>query len=289
MAWFGDKLKGLFGRGKFDEDFWESLEDLLIEADLGAETSFELIDELRKRSKKEKPLNQQDVIRLLGATILSYIKTYELNIKEDDFSIFLFLGVNGAGKTTSIARFARYLQKEKKRNDIVFAAGDTFRAGAIEQIKIHGERLGLRVVAQKSGADPAAVIFDAIESALSRGEKIVCADTAGRFHNRTSLMEELSKIDRIIRKKATDARYIKFLVIDATTGQNAFRQAEAFNQDIGVDAIILTKFDASAKGGILVPICRKLDIPVAFIGTGEKLDDFLPFDSNYYISGLVGE
>lgn len=288
MAWLVDRIKGLFGSGKFDEDFWDSLEDLLIEADLGAETVFELVDELKKRSKRDRAVTQDDVIEILKDSVSSHIKAYDFYIDDNDFCVFLFLGVNGAGKTTSIAKFSHYLKKTYDRSDIVLAAGDTFRAGAIEQLKIHGDRLGLRVVAQKHGADPAAVVFDAIESARSRGERIVCADTAGRFHNRSSLMDELAKIDRIVRKKTEDAKYIKFLVIDATTGQNAFRQVEAFNQDIGVDAVILTKFDASAKGGIIVPVCRKLGVPVAFIGTGEKPDDFMAFDRDFYISKLLG-
>ena len=204
-----------------------------------------------------------------------------------EINLFLFLGVNGVGKTTTIAKIGNILKNSYPAAGILLSAGDTFRAAAIDQLKFHGEKLGLRVVHQSHGSDPGAVIFDSIESAKSRGEKIILADTAGRMHNKANLVKELQKIDKIIKNKINTENYKKILIIDSTTGQNALSQAEIFNKAIGVDAVIMTKYDSDAKGGIAVPISGKLGIPLAFIGIGEKYTDIKKFDKRDYLKSLL--
>ena len=199
------------------------------------------------------------------------------------------MGVNGVGKTTTIAKLADYYRREKKIEGIVLSAGDTFRAGAIEQLSLHGSRLGFRVVSQAAGADPGAVVFDSIESARARGEKLVLADTAGRMHNKTNLIRELQKIDKVIQSKLGNGLYRKVLVIDAVTGQNGLRQAEIFHEAVKVDSIVLTKYDGTAKGGIAIAISRDLGIPLSFVGVGEKITDLRPFDKEIYLDGLLGK
>jgi len=194
--------------------------------------------------------------------------------------------VNGVGKTTSIAKLGKYLQDHTGKK-VVFAAGDTFRAAAIEQISLHGQRLGIRVVSQQNGSDPGAVIFDAIDSVKAKGEDVILADTAGRMHNKSNLIKELQKIDKIILNKLPKENYKKFIVIDATTGQNGLSQVEIFNEALALDGIILSKYDSAAKGGILLSISGKLGIPVAFVGTGEGYKDFAPFNKKKYLEGLL--
>ena len=198
------------------------------------------------------------------------------------------LGVNGVGKTTTIAKMAQHFRTRRGVERILLVAGDTFRAAAIDQLKLLGERLGMPVVAQEQGADPGAVIFDGITSAAARGTELVIADTAGRLHNREALVKELAKIDKIVKARADGASYQKILVLDATTGQNSLAQAEVFHRAVGVDAIVLSKCDSTAKGGMVVPICRELGVPFAYIGLGEKLDDLEIFDPEQYLDSLFG-
>jgi fused signal recognition particle receptor len=211
-----------------------------------------------------------------------------LDYRSDELNLYLFLGVNGVGKTTSLAKLAFWLGQQG-RGPVVLAAGDTFRAAAAEQLQLHGQRQSLRVVAQKHGADPGAVLYDALESAKAQGDRVVLADTAGRLHNKAHLVKELQKIDKIARDKVAGGVYQKILVLDATTGQNAFQQAQVFHKAVGIDAVVLSKYDSSGKGGIVVAVSRELGLPFAFFGTGEKPQDFRAFDVETFLDGLLGE
>ncbi|MDA3811335.1 MAG: signal recognition particle-docking protein FtsY [Spirochaetaceae bacterium] len=282
----GRKLLDLFISHTIDESLFEDLEDLLIESDLGGSVTMEIVDELRNNTKLKKLTEQSQLIEELKIILTEHIESIDLKPEEDKLNVFLILGVNGVGKTTSIAKMARFYSDQGIKK-IVLSAGDTFRAAAVDQLKIHGERTGFRVVHQGHGADPSAVIYDTITSAKAKNEQLVLADTAGRMHNRSNLVKELQKIDGVIRKKIADSDvYKKILVIDATTGQNGLQQAEVFNEAIQIDAIILTKYDSTARGGNIISISRKLGIPFAFIGDGEKLTDLKKFSSQKYLEDL---
>jgi len=285
MKSLGSLLKSIFKTRTIDESAFEDIEDALIEGDVGASAAVSIVDELRAVAKKDKISDFGALKEALYQILDSRIKEYDFKINEG-VNLFLFLGVNGVGKTTSIAKLGKYLQ-DKTDKKVVFAAGDTFRAAAIEQIALHGQRLGIRVVSQQNGSDPGAVIFDAIDSVKAKGEDIILADTAGRMHNKSNLIKELQKIDKIILNKLPGENYKKFIVIDATTGQNGLSQVEIFNEALSLDGIILSKYDSAAKGGILLSISGKLGIPVAFVGTGEKYSDFAPFDKKSYLEGLL--
>ena len=286
---FGRRIKDLLTRsGGTGEDFYESLEDLLVEADFGAAAAVELVDELREnRNGSSGDWTRDDLVAGLKDIIRPSLKTADLTPDPEKLTLYLVLGVNGVGKTTTIAKMAHRFHNESS-GDIVLAAGDTFRAAAIAQLEIHGKRVGARVVKQNHGSDPGAVIYDAINSAMSQGDKVVIADTAGRMHNRTNLVRELSKIDRIARDRLGKAGiYRKILVIDATTGQNGMRQAETFHESIGIDAVVMAKYDSSAKGGLVAAISRKLNLPFAYLGRGEGMDDLVPFNPDIYLDELL--
>ncbi|MDC7219354.1 MAG: signal recognition particle-docking protein FtsY [Spirochaetales bacterium] len=280
------RIASLFKKDGETEAFYEDLEDLLIESDMGGTVTMEISSDLRSRVKKNKISDQEGIIRELRTLVAESVKEDFFEPEEGKLNLFLILGVNGVGKTTSIAKMARHY-KNRGVKDIVLAAADTFRAGAIDQLKIQGERTGCRVVAQQPGSDPGAVIFDTISSAKSRGEKLILADTAGRMHNKKNLVLELEKIDKVIKNNLGDGVYKKILVIDATTGQNGMQQAEIFHEAVGVDGIVMTKYDSTARGGLLVSICRRLGIPFLFLGRGEGLDDLTPFDKEVYLSELI--
>ncbi len=284
----GAKLKKLFSGSGSDEEFYEDLEDLLIEGDIGASTAMELSDMLKDKFGKKCRAAKDEVTGFLQEKLQDMIKTGMPVIDPSRLNIILVLGVNGVGKTTSIAKMADFYRREYEL-EAVLSAGDTFRAAAIDQLKLHGERLNLRVIHQQPGSDPGAVIYDSIESAVSKGEKLIIADTAGRMHNKANLVKELQKIDKIIANKAPDANYQKILVIDATTGQNGFRQAELFSEAVKVDSIVLTKYDSTAKAGTAVSISTKLGIPFAFMGTGEKYSDFAEFDKKKFVENMLRE
>ncbi len=285
---FAQKIKNLFsGNVKTDDDFFETLTDTLVEGDVGAKIAFEIVEELEKQCKKNKLSDEKDILNELKTILLSYVKTIELGGNPNDVNVFLVLGVNGVGKTTSVAKMASYFNKTGKYT-IAMAAADTFRAAAIEQLTIHGQRLDLRVVAHQHGADPSAVVFDAAESIAAKGGGIVLADTAGRLHNKENLVRELQKIDRVASSKASEGCYKKILVLDATTGQNAFRQAEVFHEAVGVDCVILTKYDSSAKGGVAFALGRELNIPIAFVGFGETYSDIAVFSAEQYVNEFLG-
>jgi fused signal recognition particle receptor len=283
----GKRLKSLFSsKRELDEAFYEELEDMLIESDLGAKTAMELVDAL-ETARETRKMDRDSILKYLHDKLSPLVKGYPMESGNNELRLYLLLGVNGVGKTTSIAKLARWFEKNEGKKPLL-AAGDTFRAAAIDQLQVHGKRLDCRVISQQPGADPGAVIYDALESAVNRGEEIVLADTAGRMHNKKNLVRELEKIHKIVSAKVESQAYKKLLVLDATTGQNALRQAELFHEAVGIDAIILAKMDSAAKGGIIIPIQRDLGIPVAFIGTGEGYDDLQPFDGPSFLNALLG-
>ncbi len=284
---FGAKIKSLFGGRKVDDAFFDELEDTLIEGDLGARLTDEIVTELREKARKEKITDASALQARMKEILSQYVRSYDVPPVKGELTVYMILGVNGVGKTTTIAKMAKYYTGKGYR--VLFAAGDTFRAAAVDQLDIHAERLGMRIVKQQMGSDPGAVIFDAITSASAHGDELILADTAGRMHNKENLMKELQKMDKVIKAKGVkEENYRKFLVIDATTGQNGVSQALLFNQAVKLDGVILTKYDSAAKGGALVQIGRTLSLPVAFVCTGEKYDDIKPFDKEEFLSSLMG-
>lgn len=283
----GERLKNLFQKGKKNEDFYDDLTDLLVEGDIGAKAAYTLVEELENICSKEKITDENQILLKLKELLLQNVKTVELKPEEDKHNVWMVLGVNGVGKTTSVAKLANYYKNNGLEN-IILASADTFRAAAIEQLAMHGERVGVRVVSHQHGSDPSAVVFDAADALKSKGNGLVLADTAGRLHNKENLVRELQKIDRTCRQKADEGCYKKIIVLDATTGQNALRQAEVFNDAVGVDAIILTKYDSTAKGGVAVSVGKELNLPIAFICTGEKYGDIKPFSAEAYIDDFLG-
>jgi len=283
---FGTRLRELFGRPARDEQFFEELADILLEADLGPAATDRLLEELREQVRLASR-DRDSFLAALKGLLAASLRFHALELRPGAPNLFLVLGVNGVGKTTTIAKLAAWYGR--RGGKVLLAAGDTFRAAAIDQLQVWGERLGVPVVRQEPGADPGAVIFDAIASARARGADLVLADTAGRLHNKAQLMKELGKIDKVIRARLEPAGYRKVLVIDATTGQNAVRQAEAFQEAVGVDSVILAKYDSTAKGGAVVSLCRDLGLPISFVGTGEKLEDLEPFDVERFLDALVAQ
>ena len=285
---FGEKLKSLFSKGSsINDDFFEELTDMLVEGDIGAKTAFEVVDELETICSKEKIREQDGIVEKLKELLLQDVRSVSLVPEAGKQNVWMMLGVNGVGKTTSAAKLADYFKNNGVEN-IVLASADTFRAAAIEQLALHGERLGVRVVSHQHGSDPSAVVFDAADALRAAGPGLVIADTAGRLHNKENLVRELQKIDRTCSLKADEGCYKKILVIDATTGQNALRQAEVFNEAVKIDAIIMTKYDSTAKGGVAVSIGRELGLPVAYVCTGEGYKDIGPFDAVSYINDFLG-
>lgn len=285
---FGEKLKSLFSKGSsINEDFFDELTDMLVEGDIGAKTAFEVVDELESICNKEKIREQSEIVEKLKELLLQDVRSVSLVPEAGKHNVWMMLGVNGVGKTTSAAKLADYFKNNGVEN-IVLASADTFRAAAIEQLALHGQKLGVRVVSHQHGSDPSAVVFDAADALRAAGPGLVIADTAGRLHNKENLVRELQKIDRTCSLKADEGCYKKILVIDATTGQNALRQAEVFNEAVKIDAIIMTKYDSTAKGGVAVSIGRELGLPVAYVCTGEGYKDIGPFDAASYINDFLG-
>jgi len=284
---FGEKLKSLFSKSStINEDFFEELTDMLVEGDIGAKTAFELVDQLETICDKEKIRDQEGILQKLKELLLQDVRPLSLEPESGKQNVWMMLGVNGVGKTTSAAKLAKYF-KNKGIENVVLASADTFRAAAIEQLALHGERLGVRVVSHQHGSDPSAVVFDAADALKAAGPGLVIADTAGRLHNKENLVRELQKIDRTCNLKADEGCYKKILVIDATTGQNALRQAEVFNEAVKIDAIIMTKYDSTAKGGVAVSIGRELGLPVAYVCTGEGYDNIEVFNPEKYIDDFL--
>ncbi len=271
------------------DDLWDNLEETLISADVGVQTTERLMETLRERVQAE-GLNRGSELRdALKEELELLLGDPEPLVFSDTspISVFLIVGVNGVGKTTSIAKVANQLKKQKHR--VLLAAGDTFRAAATEQILTWGERIGVQVVAHQHGADPAAVVYDAMQAAQARGADVLIVDTAGRLHTKYNLMEELKKIVRVLQKYDPEAPHEVLLVIDATTGQNGFIQAKQFVQDAGVSGVILTKLDGTARGGIAFAIAAELGLPIKYIGTGERINDIAPFDAEEFVDALFGE
>lgn len=283
---FAEKLKNLFGAKKISEDFFDDLTDALVEGDIGAKTAFQLTEDLQEICREKHITEEADVRAELKAMLSGFAKSVSLVPEKDRTSVYMLLGVNGVGKTTTAAKLARYFTA--RGVPVILAAADTFRAAAEEQLEMHGDRLGIRVVSHQHGSDPSAVVFDAADAARAKGGSLVLADTAGRLHNKENLVRELQKIDRIAAQKADEGCYKKLLVIDATTGQNAVRQAEVFNEAVGVDAVVLTKYDSTAKGGVAFAVGKEFGIPVAFVCTGEGYDDIQPFDVDSYTDSFLG-
>ena len=283
---FAQKFKNLFSSKKVDEEFFENLTDALVEGDMGAKLAYEITGELEKICREKKLSDEADIKNELKNMLLSYVKSYDLIPEPGKVNLFMMLGVNGVGKTTTAAKIAK-LYKEKGEK-VIMAASDTFRAAAEEQLEMHGERLGIRVIAHQHGSDPSAVVFDAAESSRANGGGVIIADTAGRLHNKENLVRELQKIDRIAAQKADPGCYKKLLVIDGTTGQNALRQAEVFSESVGVDAIVITKYDSTARGGCAFTIGKQLGLPVAFVCTGEKYENIQSFDPEKYVEEFLG-
>jgi len=295
---FAGKIKSFFAKAPaVSPEFFDELSDLLVEGDLGAQEAYAVVERLRERCKKEtisSPEQARDCLAVSLEEILRGVKPpASLLLDNSGPAVILLLGVNGVGKTTTAAKLAALYQSSGLKP--VLAAADTFRAAAIDQLKIHGERLGLRVVAHQQGGDPAAVVYDAIEAAGKDG--MVIADTAGRMHTKSALVDELRKIDRVVESKAADkvagraadgVRYIKYLVLDATTGRNAFAQAEIFSEAVSPEAAIVSKYDSTAKGGVVFSLASGLRLPVAYLCTGEKYGDIQVFDPHNFAREFAG-
>ncbi|ACX66465.1 signal recognition particle-docking protein FtsY [Paenibacillus sp. FSL H8-0457] len=274
-------------RKKIDEEFYEELEEILIGADVGVNTVMDLMDDLRAEVKKRRIEDAADLQPVLSEKLMGLLRddsSNELRENPDGITVILFVGVNGVGKTTTIGKLAhRYKQEGKK---VLLAAGDTFRAGAIEQLEVWGERVGVEVIKQQPGSDPAAVMFDAVQAAKQRQADVLLCDTAGRLQNKTNLMEELNKIFRVIQREIPSAPHEVLMVLDATTGQNALSQAKLFGEKSGVTGLVLTKLDGTAKGGIVIAIRQELNLPVKLVGLGEKMGDLQTFDSEQFVHAL---
>lgn len=283
-TWF-DKVKGLFDRNTIDETVWAELEEILIAADVGFGTAEKLIGKVRQRVREEKLEDSSSVHSALKDEMVGILSIPVMPVPNLDLPrITLVVGVNGGGKTTSIAKLSKETKDEGK--SVLIVAADTFRAAAIDQLKTWGERVGIDVIAHQPGADPGAVVFDALQAAKYRRIQELIIDTAGRLHTKFNLMEELKKVKRVITKIDPTAPHEVLLVIDATTGQNGLAQAKYFTDAVGVNGIFLAKLDGTAKGGIVLAICDELKIPVKYIGVGEKLEDMAKFDANAFIDAL---
>ena len=284
-AGLADGLRSLFHGSKIDEDFYEELEEILIMADIGVATTGDILESLREKVKEQHIKEPAECRQLLMDTIRE-----QMTVPEDAYafenrpSVIMMVGVNGVGKTTTAGKIAGAMKAEGKR--VLLAAADTFRAAATEQLTEWSHRAGCEIISAKEGADPAAVVFDAVNAAKARKADVLICDTAGRLHNKKNLMDELGKINRVIDREYPEAHRETFVVLDATTGQNALVQAREFNEIADITGIVITKMDGTAKGGIVVAIQKELGIPVKFIGVGEKLDDMQRFDPNAYVEAL---
>lgn len=289
-SFLGRTLRGLFERRPvLDEALFEELETLLLAGDAGVATTEHLIGRLREQCRERRIADSAGLVRLLREELLAVLAPVARPLALPDASpaVILVVGVNGVGKTTTIGKLAHRLRREG--HSVLLAAGDTFRAAAIEQLKVFGERVGAPVIAQSPGSDAAAVVFDALQSARSRGIGVVIADTAGRLHNQSHLMAELSKLRRVIARFDPAAPHETLLVLDASTGQNAIQQLRVFREAAGVTGLVLTKLDGSAKGGVLLALAREFGLPVRFVGLGEGIEDLEPFDPEAFVDGLLPE
>ena len=285
-ASFFGQIVGLLRGGNISDDTWEDLEELLIQADVGVETTVGLVEQVRERVTRQGIGKSGEVEALFRSELTAMLETCSgpYLAGERLLSVVLIVGVNGSGKTTSIAKLARFHQT--RGDKVVLAAADTFRAAAIDQLQVWGARLGVDVIAHQPGADPGAVLHDAIRAAQTRGADVLIADTAGRLHTKYNLMQELKKIHSVARKQVHQAPHETLLVLDATTGQNGLAQAVHFNKAVDLTGAILAKLDGTAKGGMAFAIATELGVPIQFVGTGEGLDDLDEFDAEAFVEGL---
>ena len=273
------------GFSSIDDDFYEELEEIMIMSDMGIDTTMSIIENLKKKVKEEKIKEPEECRQVLIDSIKEQMKLGEEAYDfKDKKSVVLVIGVNGVGKTTSVGKMASLLKGEGKQ--VMMAAADTFRAGAIEQLKEWAGRAGVDIISQAEGADPAAVVYDAVSAAKARNVDVLLCDTAGRLHNKKNLMDELKKINRIVEREYPEAYKETLIVLDGTTGQNALAQAKQFKEATDISGIILTKLDGTAKGGIAIAIQAELGIPVKYIGIGEQVDDLQPFDPDMFVNAL---
>ncbi len=278
------KLRLLFSKNKLGEEFYDELEEILISADVSVRTAEEVVEEVKEEAIGNKVKDQAFVTDLLKDILEE--KLEEAPVPEIKYPcVIMFVGVNGVGKTTTIGKVANYFVSQKK--SVTVAAADTFRAAASDQLSVWAERANVRIVKHEEGSDPSAVIFDALSSAKARKTDLVLVDTAGRLHVKENLMKELQKMDRVVTREFPEAQFLKFLVLDATTGQNAVSQARVFDEAVELDGIVLTKLDGTAKGGFVFSLCSELHIPVVFTGVGEKMEDLVPFDAEQFVEGFI--
>ena len=290
-------FKGLFqkvdqvltGRRPVDDELFDELEEALIQADVNIHTTTQVVDDLRQAARRERISESEDIRARLKDDLMRVLSSdgdEHLRISDTPPSVYLMVGVNGVGKTTTIAKLASRCKSQGKR--VIIAAADTFRAAAIDQLEIWADRVGVDIVKQREGADPAAVVYDALQAAKSRGADVVIADTAGRLHTKKNLMEELKKIGRVVERELGRPADEVLLVLDATTGQNALSQAKEFKEAVPITGIVLAKLDGTAKGGIVITLRDEMGIPIKLVGTGEKMEDLEDFDSRDFVESLLG-
>ncbi|GJQ51478.1 MAG: signal recognition particle receptor FtsY [Anaerolineaceae bacterium] len=284
-AAFG-RLATLLGASEISDETWDDLETLLIQADLGIETATEILDALRRIVRDDGLTRSSELLTVLRGELRQRLDDPPALTWAEKPSVIMMVGVNGSGKTTTIAKMGRYFQLEEK--SLLFGAADTFRAAAVNQLQVWGARLGVDVISGAPESDPGAVAFSATQAGAARGVDFVIVDTAGRLHTRFNLMEELKKVHRVIGKALPGAPHAVWLVLDSTTGQNAMQQAKAFKEAVGVTGVILSKLDSSARGGFAFAVQRELGLPILFVGLGETMDDLVPFDPDAFVDGILG-
>ncbi len=281
---FSDALGALFSKNKLGDEFYDELEEILISSDISVNTAADVVDELRAEVKAEKIKDKDFVVDCLKDILQEKLEEAPLPRIEYP-AVIMLVGVNGVGKTTTVGKLAAYFLRQGK--SVTVAAADTFRAAASDQLSVWADRAKVRIVKHEEGSDPSAVVFDALSSAKARGTDVVIVDTAGRLHVKSNLMEELKKMSRVVDREYPAANFYKLLVLDATTGNNAYNQAEVFDSAVELDGIVLTKLDGSAKGGFVISLCGELEIPVVFAGVGEKIDDLELFDPEEFIDNIL--
>lgn len=281
---FSDKMRVLFAKNKLGNEFYEELEEILISSDVSVTTAEELVEQVKERAIAEKLKDQAYVTGLLRDVLINTLEQAEVEPPAYPCVIML-VGVNGVGKTTTVGKLAHYFLSQGKT--VTVAAADTFRAAASEQLSVWAERAKVRIVKHEEGSDPAAVIFDAVSSAKAKKTDVVIVDTAGRLHVKDNLMNELKKMDRVVRREYPEADFLKLLVVDATTGQNAVNQARVFDEAVELDGIVLTKLDGTAKGGFVFSLSQELSLPVIFAGVGEKMEDLVFFDCREFVEAIL--
>jgi len=279
-----EKISALFSRNKIDDEFFDELEEVLISSDISVTTSMEIVEELRLRVRKDKISENDGVVAALKEILIDTIERAE-QFEVEAPAVIMIVGVNGVGKTTTIGKLANMYSA--KRKSVTIAAADTFRAAASDQLSVWADRANVKIIKSSEGSDPSSVVFDAITSAKAKKTDYLIIDTAGRLHVKANLMEELKKMSRVVEREYPEANFYKFIVLDATTGQNAANQVEFFDDAVGIDGIILTKLDGTAKGGFVVSMCGESEVPVVYVGTGEKLEDIDLFDTQQFVDGIL--